>query len=104
MLIIRLCRNKSVIHRCLVQVNFGMGADNPLDKVRFFQNFRDTESFAIDSEAQNSMMPQHYQACSLLCIRCLLSHRVALARTLASVPAALSHKQYIAGVRMSTCH
>ncbi len=43
------------------QVNYGMGAANPLDKVRFFEHWPDTSSFHIDSATQNSMMPQAYQ-------------------------------------------
>ena len=43
-------------------MNYGMGAANPLDKVRFFEDWRDTTSFNIDSATQNSMMPQAYQA------------------------------------------
>ena len=54
------------------QVNYGMGAANPLDKVRFFEDWRDTASFHIDSATQNSMMPQAYQARSFAHPRVLL--------------------------------
>ena len=39
-----------------------MGAANPLDRVKFFEDWRDDVSFNIDSERQNSMMPQAFQA------------------------------------------
>jgi len=49
------------VHFRAWQVNYGMGAANPLDKVRFFEHWPDTTSFHIDSATQNSMMPQAYQ-------------------------------------------
>lgn len=38
-----------------------MGKKNPLDSVRFFEHYDDTESFTMSKETINSMMPQNFQ-------------------------------------------
>lgn len=42
-----------------------MGASNPLDAVQFFEQYDDSYSFSINSETQNSMMPQNYRVRTL---------------------------------------
>ena len=44
-----------------LQVNFSMGADNPMDKVHFFKDFDSDEKYRITGRNENSMMPSHFQ-------------------------------------------
>ncbi len=45
-----------------VQVDFGMGGDNPLDIVKFFDDYDQDTTFSGAERFDNSMRPAHFQA------------------------------------------